>query len=40
MGPVVSRLRELFDLAVRGNLPAYRHWNIPVFTGVPVSLHR
>ncbi len=31
MGPVVSRLRILFDEAVRGNLPQYRCWNTPVY---------
>lgn len=30
MGPVGAKLRELFDLAVRGKLPRYRHWNMPV----------
>ena len=30
MGPVGAQLRELFGLAVRGKLPRYRHWNIPV----------
>jgi branched-chain amino acid aminotransferase len=32
MGPVATRLRELFDQAVRGKLPHYRHWNVPVYT--------
>lgn len=36
MGPVTSRLRQLFDDAVRGRLPAYRRWNTPVYAGVPV----
>ena len=31
MGPVGARLRELFDAALRGKLPGYRHWNVPVF---------
>jgi branched-chain amino acid aminotransferase len=31
MGPVTSRLRELFDDLVRGKLPAYHDWNIPVY---------
>lgn len=30
MGPVGAKLRELFDLAVRGKLPRYRQWNVPV----------
>ncbi len=31
MGPVVTRLRTLFDDAVRGNLPQFRQWNVPVY---------
>jgi branched-chain amino acid aminotransferase len=31
MGPVTEKLRELFDQVVRNNLPAYQHWNVPVF---------
>ena len=31
MGPVTTRLRELFFAAVRGQLPQYRHWNTPVY---------
>lgn len=31
MGPVVSRLRELFDAVVRGRIPKYRKWNVPVY---------
>ncbi len=31
MGPVTTQLRQLFDDAVRGKLPKYRHWNRPVF---------
>jgi len=31
MGPVTTRLRELFDDAVRGRLPAYKVWNYPVY---------
>jgi branched-chain amino acid aminotransferase len=31
MGPIVTRLRGLFDNAVRGRIPAYRHWNQPVY---------
>jgi len=38
MGPVTSRLRQLFDDAVRGRIPKYRHWNVPVFTDVPVKV--
>lgn len=31
MGPVADRLRELYSQAVRGQLPRYRHWNMPVY---------
>ena len=34
-GPVVTRLRELFRQAVRGDLPAYAGWSTPVYE-VPV----
>jgi branched-chain amino acid aminotransferase len=32
MGPVAARLRELYIQVVRGQLPRYRHWNLPVYT--------
>lgn len=32
MGPITTRLRELYTAAVRGQLPRYRHWNTPVYT--------
>lgn len=35
MGPVTTRLRQLFDDAVRGKMPAYRHWNSPVYVSEP-----
>ncbi len=31
MGPVVTQLRILFDDAVRGKLPQFQHWLIPVY---------
>jgi branched-chain amino acid aminotransferase len=31
IGPVVSRLRELYFDAVRGKIPKYRHWCTPVY---------
>lgn len=31
MGPVASRLRELFNDVVRGRLPKYRQWNVAVY---------
>jgi branched-chain amino acid aminotransferase len=32
MGPVTTRLREVFSQAVRGRLPRYRHWTVPVYS--------
>jgi len=31
MGPVTEKLRRLFSDTVRGRLPAYHHWNVPVY---------
>lgn len=31
MGPVVTQLRELFDAVVRGRIPKYRKWIVPVY---------
>ena len=31
MGPVATRLRELYGQVVRGQIPRYRHWNMPVY---------
>ena len=31
MGPITTRLRELFDQAIRGQLPKYRKWNVGVY---------
>jgi branched-chain amino acid aminotransferase len=31
MGPITTRLRELFTDLVRGRIPAYRAWNTPVY---------
>lgn len=31
IGPIVSRLRELYFDLVRGKLPRYRDWNVPVY---------
>ena len=31
MGPVASKLREVFDQAVRGKLPEFKEWNEPVY---------
>ena len=35
MGPVAAEVRRLFDDAVRGRNPKYRHWNMPVYVQVP-----
>lgn len=37
MGPYTTRLRELFAQVVRGQRPAYRHWNMPIYVNEPVS---
>jgi branched-chain amino acid aminotransferase len=31
MGPITTRLRELFNEVVRGNMPQYRQWNTQVY---------
>lgn len=31
MGPITSKLREIFAGIVQGNNPAYSQWNVPVF---------
>ena len=33
IGPVVTRLRELYFDVVRGKNPEYRHWCTPVYSG-------
>lgn len=37
MGPVASRLRQMYDDAVRGRLPEFRHWNYPVYEKMVVK---
>jgi branched-chain amino acid aminotransferase len=37
MGPVTTRLRELFQNVVRGRYPKYQHWTTPVYTKEPVE---
>lgn len=37
MGPITARLRKLYDDAVRGRLPEFRHWNHPVFEKLVVK---
>ncbi|MBI5879599.1 MAG: branched-chain amino acid transaminase [Chloroflexi bacterium] len=36
-GPVVNRLRHLYNEAVRGKLPQYAHWCTPVYATVVVA---
>lgn len=31
MGPITSRLRQLYDHVVRGRYPKYQDWNVPVY---------
>ena len=31
MGPIATRLRQVFNDVVRGRVPKYRHWNTPVY---------
>jgi len=31
IGPITTKLRQIYDDAVRARLPKYRHWNTPVF---------
>jgi branched-chain amino acid aminotransferase len=37
MGPITSKLRQLYDDVVRGKLKDYRHWNHPVYEKVAVK---
>ncbi len=37
MGPVATKLRKLYDDAVRGKLKNYRHWNHPVYDKIMVK---
>jgi branched-chain amino acid aminotransferase len=37
MGPVTAKLRKLYDDAVRGRLPKFRHWNYPVYEKMMVK---
>ncbi len=37
MGPLTTRLRQLYDDVVRGKAPKYRHWNEPVYVKEPVA---
>lgn len=37
MGPLTTRLRQLYDDVVRGKAPKYRHWNEPVYVKESVA---
>jgi branched-chain amino acid aminotransferase len=37
MGPVTTKLRKLYDDAVRGKLKNFRHWNYPVYEKMMVK---
>ncbi len=37
MGPIVTRLKELYQQVVRGNLPKYKSWTTPVYTPEKIS---
>ncbi|UCE00409.1 MAG: branched-chain amino acid transaminase [Chloroflexota bacterium] len=37
MGPITSRLRDLYQQVVRGYLPNYSHWNTPVYETVKIA---
>jgi branched-chain amino acid aminotransferase len=38
MGANTARLRELFDDTVRGRIPKYHHWNMPVYVNEPMRV--
>jgi len=37
MGPITQRLRDLYFAVVRGEVPAYRHWNQPIYAETAVT---
>jgi len=37
MGPIATRLRELYSAVVRGQLPKYRQWNTPVYAAEKIT---
>jgi len=39
MGPLTTKLRQLYDDVVRGRLAAYREWNAPVFVDQPAAVN-
>lgn len=38
MGPITTRLRELYDDAVRGRIPKHRDWVEPVYVKMPAEV--
>ncbi len=34
MGPITTRLRQVFSDVTHGRVPKYRHWNVPVYSEV------
>ncbi len=39
MGPLTTKLRQLYDDLVRGRMAAYRDWNAPVFVEQPAAVN-
>lgn len=39
MGPVATKLRQVFSDAVHGRLKQYRHWNVPVYVEEHQRVH-
>jgi branched-chain amino acid aminotransferase len=39
MGPLTTKLRQLYDDVVRGRMAAYREWNAPVFVDQPAAVN-
>jgi branched-chain amino acid aminotransferase len=37
MGPIATRLKELYQDVVRGKLSAYHHWNTPVYSSEKIT---
>jgi branched-chain amino acid aminotransferase len=35
MGPVAAELRKLYDRVVRGRMPKYRSWTMPIYVKEP-----
>lgn len=39
MGPLTTKLRQMYDDVVRGKMSAYRDWNAPVFVEQPATVN-